>query len=61
MVKLRAMQKNKVYTDLATRWMKFEGDPFTEDGKKCLGSLTIDAVNDYADNRVPGQEDSRAR
>src|SRR5947209_11910345 len=47
MVKLRTMQKNKVHAELATRWLKYEGDPFTEDGKKYLRSLAIDAVNDY--------------
>ncbi len=49
MVKLRTMQKNKVHAELATRWMKYDGDPFTEDGKKYLRSLSIDAVNDYLD------------
>src|SRR2546422_2868751 len=47
MVKLRTMQKNKVHAELATRWLKYEGDPFTEDGKVYLRSLAIDAVNDY--------------
>jgi transposase len=49
MVKLRTMQKNKVHAELATRWLKYEGDPFTEDGKRYLRSLAIDAVNDYLD------------
>jgi transposase len=43
------MQKNKVHAELATRWIKYQGDPFTEDGKKYLRSLSIDAVNDYLD------------
>jgi transposase len=49
MVKLRTMQKNKVHAELATRWIKYEGDPFTEDGKRYLRSLSIDAINDYLD------------
>jgi transposase len=50
MVKLRTMQKNKVHAELATRWIKYEeGDPFTEEGKRYLRSLSIDAVNDYLD------------
>lgn len=49
MVKLRTMLKNKVHAELATRWIKYDGDPFTEDGKVFLRSLSIDAVNDYLD------------
>jgi transposase len=50
MVKLRTMQKNKVHAELATRWIKYDGgDLFTEEGKKYLRSLSIDAVNDYMD------------
>lgn len=50
MVKLRTMQKNKIHAEIATRWIKYEGkDIFTEEGKKYLRSLTIDAVNDYLD------------
>ena len=47
MVKLRTMMKNKVHVEIATRWIKHEGDLFTEDGKSYLRSLSIDAVNDY--------------
>jgi transposase len=50
MVKLRTMLKNKVHAELATRWIAYSGgDVFTEDGKKFLRSLSIDAVNDYLD------------
>jgi transposase len=49
MVKLRTMQKNKVHAELATRWIKYDGDPFTEDGKRYLRSLSIDAIDDYLD------------
>ena len=41
--------KNKVHAEIATRWIKYEGDLFTEDGKTFLRSLSIDAVNDYLD------------
>ncbi len=47
MVKLRTMLKNKIHAEVATRWIKHEGDLFTEDGKAFLRSLSIDAVNDY--------------
>lgn len=49
MVKLRTMQKNKVHAELATRWIKYEGGLFTEEGKRYLRSLNIDAINDYLD------------
>jgi transposase len=49
MVKLRTMQKNKVHVELATRWPSYNGDLFTEEGKRYLRSLAIDAVNDYLD------------
>ena len=49
MVKLRTMQKNKVHAELATRWIKHEGDPFTEDGRNFLRSLSISAIDDYLD------------
>jgi len=66
MVKLRTMQKNKVHAELATRWLKYEGDPFTEDGRKYLRSLAIDAVNDYLEtieflNRKIHQLDEKVR
>ena len=66
MVKLRTMQKNKVHAELATRWLKYEGDPFTEDGKVYLRSLAIDAVNDYLEtieflNRKIHQLDEKVR
>lgn len=47
MVKLRTMLKNKVHAEIATRWIKYEGDLFTEDGRVFLRSLSIDAVDDY--------------
>jgi transposase len=49
MVKLRTMMKNKVQVEIATRWIKHEGDLFTEEGKSYLRSLSIDAINDYLD------------
>ena len=49
MVKLRTMMKNKVNVEIATRWIKHEGDLFTEEGKIFLRSLSIDAINDYLD------------
>lgn len=49
MVKLRTMLKNKTHVELATRWIKYDGDLFTESGKSYLRSLRIDAVNDYLD------------
>ena len=49
MVKLRTMQKNKVHAELATRWIKYYRDPFTEEGKNYLRPLSIDAINDYLD------------
>ncbi len=49
MVKLRTMLKNKIHAEIATRWIKHEGDLFTEEGKSFLRSQSIDAVNDYLD------------
>jgi transposase len=49
MVKLGTMLKNKVHAEIATRWVKYDGDLFTEQGKSHLRSLGIDAVNDYLD------------
>ena len=49
MVKLRTMMKNKVHVEIATRWIKHEGELFTEEGKSYLRSLSIDAINDYLD------------
>jgi transposase len=49
MVRLRTMMKNKVHAEIATRWIKHEGDLFTEEGKSFLRSLCIDAINDYLD------------
>ncbi len=47
MVRLRTMLKNKVHAEIATRWVKRDGDLFTEDGKAFLRSLSIDAADDY--------------
>ena len=47
MVRLRTMLKNKVHAEIATRWIKHDGDLFTEEGRAFLRSLSIDAVNDY--------------
>lgn len=49
MVKLRTMLKNKVHVELATRWITYDGEFFTESGRRYLRSLGIDAVNDYLD------------
>jgi transposase len=49
MVKLRTMMKNKVHVEIATRWIKHEGELFTEEGKSFLRSLSIDAIDDYLD------------
>jgi transposase len=50
MVRLRTMLKNKVHAEIATRWIKHnDGDLFTEEGRKYLRSLSIEAVNDYLD------------
>jgi transposase len=48
-VKLRTMLKNKIHAELATRWIKYDGDLFTEAGRSYLRSLNMDAVNDYLD------------
>ena len=49
MVGLRTMLKNKVHAEIATRWIKHEGDLFTEEGRAYLRSLHIAAVDDYLD------------
>jgi transposase len=49
LVETRTGFKNKVKAELATRWIKYEGDVFTRDGRGYLRSLHIDAVNDYLD------------
>ena len=49
MVKLRTMLKSKVHAEVATRWIKHDGDLFTEEGRSYLRTLSIDAVNDYLD------------
>src|ERR1700691_3936169 len=49
LVETRTGFKNKVKAELATRWVKHEGDVFTQDGRGFLRSLHIDAVNDYMD------------
>ena len=49
MVGLRTMLKNKVHAEMATRWVKYEGDLFTEEGRIYLRSLKIPAVDDYLD------------
>ncbi len=48
-VRLRAMQKNKVRGEVATRWVKREGDLFAQEGRAFLMSLSIAAVYDYLD------------
>jgi transposase len=49
MVRLRTMLKNKVHAEIATRWVKYDGDLFTEEGRAFLRSLSIAAVDDYLD------------
>jgi transposase len=50
LVETRTEFKNKVKAELAKRWVKHdEGDVFTQDGRKFLRSLHIDAVDDYLD------------
>ena len=49
LVETRTGFKNKVKAELATRWVKHEGDVFTQEGRKFLRSLHIDAVDDYLD------------
>jgi transposase len=48
-VKLRTMLKNKIHAELATRWIKYDGDLFTEAGRSYLRSLNLSSVNDYLD------------
>jgi hypothetical protein len=47
MVRLRTVLKNKVHAEIATRWVKHDGDLFTEEGRAFLRSLSIAAVDDY--------------
>lgn len=49
MVRLRTMLKNKVHAEIDTRWIKYDGNVFAEDGKVFLRSLSIDAIDDYLD------------
>jgi transposase len=49
MVSLRTMLKNKIHAEVATRWIRYERDLFTEEGRVYLRSLRIDAVDDYLD------------
>jgi transposase len=49
LVETRTGFKNNVKAELAQRWVKHEGDVFTQEGKKFLRSLHIDAVDDYLD------------
>jgi transposase len=50
LVETRTAFKSKVKAELAKRWVKQqEGDVFTQDGRKFLRSLHIDAVDDYLD------------
>ena len=49
LVETRTGFKNKVKAELAKRWVKHEGDVFTQEGRKFLRSLHIDAVDDYMD------------
>ena len=39
--------EKKVHAELAARWVKHDGDLFTEDGRAFLRSLSIAAVDDY--------------
>jgi transposase len=39
-VRLRTMLKNEVDAEIATRRIKYDGDLFTEDGKRRLRSLS---------------------
>ena len=49
LVETRTGFKNKVKAELAKRWVKHEGDVFTQEGRRFLRSLHIDAVDDYMD------------
>jgi transposase len=49
LVETRTGFKSKVKAELAKRWVKHEGDVFTQEGRKFLRSLHIDAVDDYMD------------
>jgi transposase len=49
MVRLRTMLKNKTHAEIATRWIRYEGDLFTEEGRRYLRSLQIPAIDDYLD------------
>jgi transposase len=49
LVETRTGFKNKVKAELAKRWVKHEGDVFTQQGRKFLRSLHIHAVDDYMD------------
>ena len=49
LVETRTEFKNKVKAELAKRWVKHEGDVFTQEGRRYLRSLHIDAVDDYMD------------
>jgi transposase len=49
LVETRTGFKNKVKAELAKRWVKHEGEVFTQEGRKFLRSLHIDAVDDYMD------------
>lgn len=49
MVQSRTTFKSKVHVEIAKRWIKHQGDLFTESGRSFLRSLHIDAVDDYLD------------
>ena len=49
LVETRTGFKNKVKAELAKRWVKHERDVFTQEGRRFLRSLHIDAVDDYMD------------
>lgn len=49
LVETRTSFKSKVHAELAKRWTKYEGNIFTQDGRRHLRSLQIDAVDDYLD------------
>lgn len=49
LVQTRTTFKSKAHVEIAKRWIKHQGDLFTESGRSFLRSLHIDAVDDYLD------------
>jgi transposase len=49
LVETRTSFESKIHAEVAKRWVKHEGDVFTQEGRKFLRFLHIDAVNDYLD------------